>query len=297
VFQPNTSDSDSLPKLVTGSEPALPLIPTYDTYRFQSSAPAFLLFPRNEAFVLGNARYPAINNRLSILIIIVLMVVFAAMAANYLNEELLAIRLSQSGKQTTANVISRRRTTGKNTTYRLTYQYQAIAPNGEPQTYITTQTVSSGTYNSHLEGSTVNIAYLPNEPWRVQLFGPDSQRSTTDFQLLFTVFMVAVMTAALYALTVPIVKDRYLVDGGQLIEGKLTERSGRVVSRGKGGSAYQVAVTYQFVSPTGETLSGTQQMDRNDLRPPKKQSPNPNLPAKGSPVAVLYKDDQHYRMM
>jgi hypothetical protein len=157
--------------------------------------------------------------------------------------------------------------------------------------------VNRSTYNAHVEGSTVAIAYLPEDASQVQLFGPDSQRGTTETQMLFTLIPLGIAVGGLFYLTKPILKDRYMADGGRLMEGQIVQRSGCEVPRGKGSHAYQVTVSYTFDSPTGKQLGGTQKLDRNDLRKPKNQSTRTNLPPVGAPVVVLYKDDEHFKMM
>jgi hypothetical protein len=77
---------------------------------------------------------------------------------------------------------------------------------------------------------------------------------------------------------------------GQLIDGEVVKASGEI-RPGPQGNDFVITVMYQFSSPRNDkAIKGTIAQVRNDLV----EAP---LPASGTPVAVLYRNDRNYRVM
>lgn len=83
---------------------------------------------------------------------------------------------------------------------------------------------------------------------------------------------------------------RALQETHQLVQGKLVDCSGSTEAGLGIQSGFYVYTDYRFYSPTGKTLTGQQKKRRDDLH---KQA----LPTPGTPVRVLYADDDAYVML
>jgi hypothetical protein len=82
-----------------------------------------------------------------------------------------------------------------------------------------------------------------------------------------------------------------LMQQGHLIQGTIVWCKGNVESfDGSSIELYIVTVTYEFQSPTSQTLWSRGSVGRNDLR-------GQPLPGPGTPVLILYLDDQNYALM
>jgi hypothetical protein len=247
----------------------------------------FLLLPRNLRFVHGRERYPAVGadaltGFLGGLLILLVGGFFALQFVLYTH-------VLNDGKLTQATVISRRWSSGKSTSYYLTFQYQVSVNDKKPQSYTYEQQVGLDSYNRYLEGSKVSIKYLPDSPNEARLAGAD-QDSSLQFGMLFGAIMMGFFATLMFGFCVyPTVRDWNMAEKGHLVYGQLLGCSGQMTS-GK-NRYFKVSAEYTFQSPTtGQLLHGRQDAARNDL---KKQP----LPHHASPVAILYVDDQHFRMM
>src|SRR5207253_2853500 len=117
----------------------------------------------------------------------------------------------------------------KSTTYYVGYQFQAAAPGQPLKTYQNRQSVSYAAYNRHPQGSTVNVAYLPNDPNMSRLGGPDRDQASMWIVLPFLVIMI-LFPAGFFVYTIrKILQDRALANQGHIIEGELIERQGAMV--------------------------------------------------------------------
>jgi hypothetical protein len=251
----------------------------------------FLLLPRNEAFVRGDVPYPAIKDRAGIALMLLLLLTFVILAGTMVYQQYVAEQLARNGKMTTANIVNRVSSSGKYTTYTLEYEYQA-----ETVTYHQSQTVSSTTYDKFPEGSKVTIAYLPDNPTVSQLAGPDADSNYLSGQIIAVILPLFIALGGLIYFVWPVVKDRKLAKGGSIIKGQIVERRGEMISGKR--RYYELTVTYSFVSPLdGTTVQRTQSLPRNDLKPEGNLSRNVNLPAPGAAIAVLYLDNEHYKML
>jgi len=256
----------------------------------------FLLLPRNKDFIVGNSRFPAIKDRLGIILMLLLLITFLALAGSMAYQAYINNRLASSGKITTANIINNSSSSGRSTTYTLEYEFQVAMPGAEVTTYHQAQTVTSSTYNKHPEGTRVTIAYLPDNPSISQLAGPDADPSYIAGQLLAVTLPLFIALGGLIYFVRPVYKDRKLASGGSLIKGQIVEREGRFVTGRR--RYYELTVSYSFVSPTsGTTLEGSQSLPRNDLRPDNDLGRNTKLPAPKAAIAVLYLDDEQYKML
>jgi hypothetical protein len=256
----------------------------------------FLLLPRNEDFVRGNSRYPAIKDRAGIILMLLLLITFLALTGSLLYQQYIAAQLTSRGTVTTATVLDRGSSSGRSTTYTLAYEYQAALTGQQPATYRQSQTVASKTFDKHPAGSKITIAYLPDNPNISQLAGPDADPNYASGQLIAVVLPIFIAFGGLLYFVWPVYKDRRLASGGSIIKGQVVERQGQYVTARR--RYYELTIKYSFASPTdGTTLEGTQSLPRNDLKPDNDLRANAKLPAPGAAVAVLYLDNEHYKML
>ncbi|MCC7452090.1 MAG: DUF3592 domain-containing protein, partial [Anaerolineae bacterium] len=170
----------------------------------------------------------------------------------------------------------------------ITYRYPVQSPNSASDYYIREQEVSRDSYNRHPENSAVSVVYLQDDPTFAQLTGQDTDNSAREGLLWFGLLWLGLTGVVLFFMVRAVVQDRWLARHGEIIEGQIVNCSGRIT--GGKGSYYKLTVEYQFCTPDGRILFGKQNASRNDLR----QSV---LPATNTPVAVLYADDQHYKLL
>jgi hypothetical protein len=156
------------------------------------------------------------------------------------------------------------------------------------------QTFDSSTSCDFFHPATVISAlYLPNDPQQSRIIGFEPSFGTRMIDVLFigvTLFVMwgsSVFTLAI--LKYPIDKRRFrrLWRNGILIDGEVVAAKKRITRREFG---HYVVITYSFQTPNGRTLTRKQSHLRNDLR-------NTPLPTVGTPVSILYADDDAVVML
>jgi Protein of unknown function (DUF3592) len=263
---------------------------------FSGRAVPFLLQPKNKDFVQGKSPYPAIKSRFGIVMMLLLALTFLAIAGSLAYQKYQNDQLAAYGKTTTAQVVNRSSSNGYSTIYTLEYEYQASLPDQKTLIYHDSQTVNIETYNQYPEGSNVQIKYLPDNPTESQLATSDLAPNYLTGQIVAIVVPFFIALGGLLYFVWPVVIDRKLTKAGSIIKGQIVERKGESVSGKR--RYYELTVKYSFVSPTDDTvLEGTQQAVRNDLKPDDTNRLRTNLPTPGATVAVLYLDNEHYKML
>jgi hypothetical protein len=86
-----------------------------------------------------------------------------------------------------------------------------------------------------------------------------------------------------------------LIREGQVLPGMLVacegqEQTASEASLGETARAYAVTVDHRFTTPMGKEITDTAAHNRRDLR-------HTELPAPGTPLRVLYLDDQNYALL
>lgn len=252
------------------------------------SAPSFepfLLVPQTRKFFTGESRRLPIQDLWLIVFFMLFTFLSVILLIGILSEFTDAWRLQQSGVITQGRISSRTISSGKSTSYYLIYQFNV---NGSDTKFTRKQAVRHATYEQHPEGSPVTVAYLPNNPNISRLAGKDSDDSVMQTSLPVSIFMVFFTGAFMVFLLRPVARDRWLARNGRILEGKVVKCDGRMA--GSKHRYFRLMVQYQFLSPSGLTLSGKQDARRDDMR--YKLRPGP-----GTPVAVLYADDHNYKML
>jgi hypothetical protein len=141
--------------------------------------------------------------------------------------------------------------------------------------------------------SVVNALYLPSNPHESRIIGYEPSLGTRlkDSLLvgfiLFIVWGSVVFTLAIIKYTIDKRRFRRLWQHGILRDGEIIAAKSKLVGR---ASSYYAVITYRFQTPKGHTLTGKQSRHREDLR-------HTGLPPVGTPIYVLYADDDTHVML
>ncbi len=242
----------------------------------------FLLSPSaNRKFVSGEKS--RIGNSRTMNIWAAIFFLLAAAAAYFVGGSVLRTEeAARSGTATKAIItdgyISKSSKGG--TSYYIDYEFKI---NG--QVYKRHLQIGSALYNGLSIGDTVTIKYLQSDP-DVSVLTGDFKDDTERTQniVLTAIFLPTFLIIGALILRVDGRNRRY--SSGQLLPGQIVSAQGKAGSKG----AYIVSVEYSFTNPYGQQLTKKQSNNRPDLRK------NP-LPAAGSPAAVLYVDDNFFKLM
>ncbi len=184
-------------------------------------------------------------------------------------------------------------------TYYLEYHFTDLS--GEH--YDSAQSVSRAVYENTMNGTSIPLKYLPDDPGQSELAG-GLQNAMLNFgnMLIAAISGIGfVMLAILLGYLGRYVwrENRFFTRGSLLMGHVLSchghtettaETLGVQTYGGETGGPYRIDLTYTFHSPKGKTLKSSLKRERSDLR-------HIGLPTFGTPVAVLYLDDQHYKIL
>ncbi len=227
--------------------------------------------PFNQDFLTGKARRIKGASLADWLLSVFCLLVFIPAIAAYLTNA----QLAANGVRINAEIIDKHQSEDD---YFVTYRYVV-----DEQPYQREEEVRSADYRVRELGDEIPVRYLPNEPSVARLTDPYAASDvipswTFWLSLIFLVYAM-LMTGGEEWLSFSFSRR------GQLIDGVLDSVHTQHISRiGKEATFY-----YHFQSPRGKPITGERRLIRNDLRgfPP---------PA-GSPVKVLYIDDDTHRML
>ncbi len=248
---------------------------------------AFLLFPQNRAFLVGETKRLAGYPRTAWLIGLLLL--FTLFASLFLFVTLPdwqhTSELDQHGQIVEARVESRRTTEDRegSRTYYVTYSFQ-ISETG--RYYAREQRVTRETYDRLDEAAPVKVRYLPENPDRSALDDdPAEFRSRTVAAVLTAVAAVAVLIR-LVVIFVRRQRHDVLVRRGRVLHGEVVHFGARTDTDGR----FHVDLRYRVVTPSGRAIIEQAHRRADELR----CCPRP---APGDPVAVLYLSDRRYRLL
>jgi hypothetical protein len=242
----------------------------------------FLLSPSaNRKFVAGEKS--RIGSSTTMLLIAAIFFLLAALAIYLFGGAVLRTdEAERSGTVTKAMIVDGYVSKGSkgSTSYYIDYEFKL---NG--QVYRKHILIGSTLYNRVLIGDTVTIKYLPSDPKVSVLSGDDQDDTDRNENIGIMVISVPIcLIIGAYCLWVDGKNRR--ISRGQLLPGQILRAEGK---RGSKGS-YTVSIDFGFTNPYGQQLIKKQSKNRPDLR-------NTPLPAVGTPVAVLYVDDNFFRLM
>jgi hypothetical protein len=244
----------------------------------------FLLHPAHAEFLNGTKRKLLGSSMGSLILLSFVGLICAGLGvgltAYAINEQAVQDTLAQNGIVKLAVVTDGRVTRGRSTSYYLTYTYD-VEVNGEFETFSREETVSSTLYNKSDIGDRISIRYLPDDPGTARAVDePFSGIVYVGLGAVFVLLGAFVMLSHMRQYR----RDRRLESDGQIVTGNIINSS----TRGRGNKR-QLHIQYEFHSPYGVQLTGKQSAARRDVEPT-------DVPP-GTKVAVVYYDDQIFRML
>ncbi|MBZ0288886.1 MAG: DUF3592 domain-containing protein [Anaerolineae bacterium] len=245
----------------------------------------FLLHPAHASF-LDNSNRKLFGVTVGQIILLLIVAVICAglgggMTVYAVNEQTVQDTLAQNGVQALATITDGRVSRGRSTSYYLEYRYDAEV-NGDLRTFTREESVSRDLYDRAEIGGHLTVRYMPDDPATARAI--DQPFNGLIFILMGLAF-VAGSVIGIYALIRQYRRDRLLERDGQILTGSITKSS---VSGY--GNKRQVHIKYEFHSPLGVPLKGSQSQRRRDLE-------KYDLPPEGTRVAVVYCDDNTYRVL
>ncbi len=247
----------------------------------------FFLNPANQYMVTGKRDYRYIRSKFGCAGLIVMMflsVFIAFMIPPFVNEMRL---LMMETNTTEGSVINLRISSGRNTSYYLTYTFSV-----NNREYTREESITRSEYNERNSGDWVTITYAKGDPTSSHLGLPGMRWMAISPFLFFAGFLI-VMGGVLFLSDLP--RRRRIVRmrrDGQLILGQIKSTNGKMVRRGSGKSRrtdYDVTLFYEFTNPDHILLNSKETFVRNDLK-------NRNLPNHGS-VTVLYVNNDDFMVL
>ncbi|MAS35202.1 MAG: hypothetical protein CL610_14415 [Anaerolineaceae bacterium] len=152
--------------------------------------------------------------------------------------------------------------------------------------YVGDQSVDYDLYRRVERGMNVDVEYVPSDPAISRLAGTDDAGEII-FLGIFSVIWNGVTWGIVGAFLYSYGRDRILARDGQLVRGELVSIRRKTDS----DNDTMLHAEYRFSAPdSGEVIVSKQKQQRNDMR----RKP---LPDAGTPVAVLYKNPNHFKML
>jgi hypothetical protein len=221
------------------------------------------------------------RGRLFLGFLVVLECLFLLPMAWAVSEWFTRFRLHQSGVDVVGRVTALEEDNGSEGEVYYTVHYE-IEVDGKRLPGLAREASVTGSYFEKLKvGSAVPVRYLPESG--VSRLVEDHEKLGMSIVVFLGFLVAAAIFLALFFVSAR--KVRLLRDG-QILDGELLACRGELDSE----KDYQLRATYKFVTPEGRSLEGKAEAERNDWK-------DRSLPASGTPVAVLYLNDDHFRML
>lgn len=255
---------------------------------------AFIFEPKNAAWLSGEQERLDMSDHnvpfgcfgvVPTVLGIVFAVLFAWLAITRLDE---AQQLQDKGLKTEAVLQSKTIASNKtSTSFMLDYTFTAA----DEVLYDGSSLVSEEYFDSVNEGDTIQIVYEVENPTKSGIDG-ETKPTTDDFKdsigfviisILFSIFGLFFIIK--YGRLIR--RDKKLEQDGILIAAMVN-----IISKQLYNGSFNLTVQFQFISPiTGDTIyNQTKFLGLNHLK-------GKPLPLAGTKIAVLYSDDQNYRVM
>jgi hypothetical protein len=257
-------------------------------------AEPFLLNPNNRPLLEGRVSYKHLAKDDSegqtgflLLFIIVGLIASAVLLFWVTTEWIEWATLRSSGVETQGTVTGRRvDSTDDGTNYYVSYSYWHTPSNGDPLAYTREEQVSHESYQNAEQGRPIAVIYTPQTPTIASL---DLNLSPPWFISLFTLIWIPGFLGIPMFMFGKFARQqgitRRLRKGSRKLIGELLE-----CQHNHGEDDCFVKLRYRFQSPQGGMLEGSHELKRNDLA-------QAALPYAGTPVIVLYRDDQTFQVL
>jgi hypothetical protein len=242
----------------------------------------YLLYPENEKYIAGQAKYPAsIDKPSGCNVLFALIFVLAGLmplsfGLNMLRENIL---LSQEALIVQGRIINRYIDDDDDgTTYHVVFEYVA-----NDRRYEQRQQVGESEYGRYERGLVVDVEYSPSDPSVARLAGTNTW-VFTFFLLGFAVLWMLFSGFFLAGMVNENRKRRALLENGRRLQGKLLSLS--VDDRGEDTDT---VVTVAFRTPNARVIQAERRYTTNRglLHPP---------PAEAA-LAIFYMDDDHWEVL
>ncbi|MFN3428920.1 MAG: DUF3592 domain-containing protein [Candidatus Sericytochromatia bacterium] len=191
-------------------------------------------------------------------------------------------RLMLDGATTTAVVLDRR--AGRNEAGGGTLTYRYAVPPAAPVTQ--KEPVSRARFEAYPPGASVSVRYWKPDPELAEIDREGRMRIQMPFFIGFALFWNLIAWGAGWAIAREARRLGRLRRHGARLAGHLVRCA---IERDDDGDCVVVA-DYQFTTPAGRTLVGSQRASRPDMR-------DVPTPVPGTPVWVAYADDAHFQLM
>jgi hypothetical protein len=242
---------------------------------------SFLLDPDNEPFAIGaSLKLPAGGQGCVLLFMSIFVLAGLFIAGDIIRRWAHVVILNISYAEVEGQVVDRWIESDDGATYYVTYRFVA-----NDRVYTVEEAVAKATYHSLGEDQSLTIRYAQRDPSIATI-----QPGRIGGLLALTVFCLVwngLVFSFSWLLLREVLKRRKLARRGQRIAGEIVRCSADRDSDGD----FVLEVRFGFRSPhTGVWIEGKDSQTRKDLegRP---------LPPRGTPVHVLYLDDETYLML
>ncbi len=263
----------------------------------------FLVDPANKDFIAHPAQRFHLWSRtgavlLGILLIVLIPVLILAEGFTGLSHD---IRLAQSGATAYAEITNHRSAVsggaGQARTYYLSYRFY---PLNQDRAFTGEQPVSQATYEGLGEGAQVDVRYDPADPGISRLANDSTLQQSS--KLLIWIGLVGLLAVGGFAVfqILRLRNDYRLMHSGQLLLGHVNRCTGnlkatsRLLDSNEYGCPlrgnYRIDLTYRFRTPDDREIRRRVIRRRNDLY-------NAELPVHDAPLAIIYLDDRHYKVL
>jgi hypothetical protein len=282
----------------------MPIFTSLD--RYDLPANLFLLDPDNSDFVRGSRNPFRLFTRTRVIVLCILFSVLIPLLILAQAVGQLATDFQLNGSSATAqgqvtDVRSAAVAVGRTQlNYYVTYQFQAL---DSAIVYTNEQLVGKDLFARLNEGSPVQVSYVPGNPALSRLAGTsaDDTARRSNMMLLwigligtlcalgFAIFQIAILRS-----------DLHLKRAGRLLLGHVNHATGKLRATTRAYDSnnfgaplrgnYLVEVYYRFRTPTNHEIRQRESRKRNDLI-------KVGLPGPDTPLAILYVDDKHYKLL
>jgi hypothetical protein len=248
--------------------------------------------------------YTLRTDGIKIVILVIILVLLVSFLLGGLNERHQNTQLAETGIVVQGDVVSSRQDvmTGRTFAgrYFVTYRF---SPADQSTAYTKEQAVSREVFTRLIQDDHVMIRYLPTNPAVSSLAGQESGSNvglTAYLMIVFGVIGAVIVLVFTGPELMRFLKHVRLWRQGRLVSGHVcacrryataTSTSFRPSEYGsalKGN--FFIELSYEFRSPQGKSIRGVAQRNRIDLR-------QMCLPGFGTPVAILYVNDNHYQVL
>lgn len=252
----------------------------------------FLLNPQHRRVLANPRQYCRLRDQLGMLLVIAFLlfwlVGWTAGIGWLLFEITNKAQLAQSGVAHTATVQARDQWRSDDTDRcSVTYTFTYRQPNGEPASQTNTSDLPCTRYNDVEPGVELPIWYVPASPTTSTVLPPTLPWGEMLFALLPLIAFWLLGVAFLVVFGVSWYTCVRLAQNGTIYYGTIETATSEKDNDGD----YHVNVTATLISPrTGAPLTITDSRVRQTL----KEDP---LPARGTPVAILYSNDKQHKLL